>query len=54
MKRNRKTDNAIREFVKMTINNPSLLNNAEKAKSIAHDVLIKNKETNDEIEKDRA
>lgn len=56
MKRNKKTDNAIMEYVRMTIDNPELLENSEKAQKVAYDVLQKNKSNieHDTEEKERA
>lgn len=56
MKRNKKTDNAIMEFVKMTIDSPDLLEDSEKAQKVAYDVLQKNKNNtkDNNEEKERA
>lgn len=56
MKKNNKTNNAIMEFVKMTIKEPSILEDSENAQKIAYEVLEKNKRSNhiEDIEKNRA
>lgn len=58
MKRNKETDKSIMEFVKMTIDNPSLLDDSYKAKDLAKSILDENKKsskkTNEKLKKDKA
>lgn len=57
MKRSNETDNAILEFIKLTLDNPNVLNDSEKAQKVAYEVLknnINNKKHTNDDKKERA